>query len=85
MKPTLLPAYRHDSCCPACSRVVTYFLFLASFYDFATYVGRSTRSYYRLSLDYCHYANESPESVLCRSPGPSDLFAMRHQERSCTN
>jgi hypothetical protein len=43
---------------------VEFALFEASFYNFATYLGATTGSYYRVDLDHCLYTGTTAERLL---------------------
>jgi hypothetical protein len=64
--------------------------FEASFYNFATFLGATTRRYYRLDLDACHYLGVTPARALdpfrAAEPDgllevPSELLCLRCESR----
>ena len=50
-----LPATRCWTQCPRCNVGLEFSLFLASFYDFATFYGVTTGTIYRLDETFVHY------------------------------
>jgi ribosomal protein S27AE len=59
-----LPAHIYETLCPRCGARVEFPLFLASFYDFATYQEAQSEEIFRLDLDACRYQNLSIADLL---------------------
>ena len=59
-----LPALVRRTVCPRCNAEVVFNTFEASFCNFATFLGATTRRYYRLDLDACHYLDVTPARAL---------------------
>ncbi len=55
----LLPATTYQAKCSSCGALSTFSVFEASFYDFDTYFGCTTGSYYRLNLELTTEKNGS--------------------------
>jgi hypothetical protein len=66
MESTELPAIIYQASCKSCGALSRFTQFEASFYDFATYLGKKTGTIYRLNVELTDlkYGSITPEEAL---------------------
>lgn len=80
MKSISLPAINCESPCSECGSKVEFMLFMSSHYDFGTYQGLNTGTYYRLNEELIKYGvtskDEALTSAVAAESGADNLIEM---------
>lgn len=75
---TKVPAQIFEFICPNCGSRAEYPLFLASFYNFNTYIELKSNTLVRIDLEYCHHKKIDTYDVLKEYSIKNNLTTDQH-------